>query len=127
MGSNKSTLQHMYEHCQIISEYLCLSNIVSFQDFLANRIVQDAVLMRLLAIGELTTHLSDDFKTEFATGMDWRNIKQLRNVIAHRYGSIQYDVIWDIIQNDVPVLKKFCLDNMDDESEDDEDDWDDGR
>lgn len=113
MGNNISTLQHMFDHCLIISEYLSDANINTIQDFLGNRMVQDAIVMRLLALGELTTHLSDDFKAANSDKMDWRNLKQLRNVIAHRYGSIQYDAIWDIIQNDVPIIRDFCQSNLD--------------
>lgn len=119
MGTDISALQHIYEHCLIISEYLGEANITELDGFLSNRIVQDAVLMRLLAMGELTTHLSDDFKSKHLIAVDWRNLKQLRNVIAHRYGSIQYDVIWDIVQNDVPEIEKFCKKIF--ENEEDED------
>lgn len=126
MGSNINTLQHMIEHCQTITEYLNEANITTLKDFTASRMVQDAVVMRLLALGELTTHLSEEFKTANSGKMDWRNLKQLRNVIAHRYGSIQFDAIWDIVQNDVPVIRSFCIENLEQlseelESYDDED------
>lgn len=57
MGSNVNTLQHMLEHCQTIGEYLDEANTKTLKDFTASRIVQDAVVMRLLALGELTTNL----------------------------------------------------------------------
>lgn len=112
MGSNVNTLQHMLEHCHTIGEYLDEANIKTLKDFTASRIVQDAVVMRLLALGELTTHLSDEFKTENSGKVDWRNLKQLRNVIAHRYGSVQFDAIWDIVQVDIPVIRDFCADSL---------------
>lgn len=112
MGSNVNTLQHMLEHCQTISEYLDEANIKTLKDFTASRIVQDAVVMRLLALGELTAHLSDEFKSENSGKVDWRNLKQLRNVIAHRYGSVQFDAIWDIVQTDIPVIRDFCADSL---------------
>ena len=109
MGNNFSTLQHILEHCYTIEEYLIEGNVQSFEDFNKNKLVHDAVVMRLLAMGELTTHLTDEFKSSHSVQIDWRNLKQLRNIIAHRYGTIQFHTIWEIIQNDVPTIRDFCL------------------
>ena len=106
---NINTIQHMFEHCEMIGYYLKKANIITYDDFRMDTMVQDAVVMRLCAMGELTTHLTDDFKNENSAQVDWRNLKQLRNIIAHRYGSIQFDTIWGIIQKDVPIIRNFCL------------------
>lgn len=109
MGNNFSTLQHILDHCVMIENYLKQANITKYDEFYMNEMLQDAVVMRLLAMGELTTHLTDEFKSSNSVQVDWRNLKQLRNIIAHRYGSIQYDTIWEIIQNDLPLIRDFCL------------------
>lgn len=99
----------MLDHCAMIENYLKQANITKYDEFYMNEMLQDAVVMRLLAMGELTTHLTDEFKSSNSVQVDWRNLKQLRNIIAHRYGSIQYDTIWEIIQNDLPLIRDFCL------------------
>lgn len=63
--------------------------------------------MQLLALGELTTHLSEDFKAAYPE-MDWRNIEQLRNVCAHRCGTIDYKLICDIVHVDISNIWAFC-------------------
>jgi len=40
--------------------------------------------------------------------MQWREIKLLRNIVAHRYGQIDYDIIWDICLTDIPEMIDFC-------------------
>jgi len=68
---------------------------------------RNAICLCLLQIGELVSILSDEFK-ENNTDMKWREIKLLRNIVAHRYGQIDYDIIWDICLTDVPEMIVFC-------------------
>ena len=39
-------------------------------------------------------------------GMPWNQIKAMRNIVAHNYGNIDIDVLWDTVQYDIPSLKK---------------------
>jgi uncharacterized protein with HEPN domain len=60
-----------------------------------------------LQIGELTTYLSDDFKQTY-TGIPWKQIKALRNIVAHSYGKIDDESLWETITGDIPKLKDYC-------------------
>ena len=40
--------------------------------------------------------------------MDWRAIKNMRNMFAHDYGSMEKDRIWQTATEDVPALKAYC-------------------
>ncbi len=98
--------QHMVAHCERIERYLnrCGN---SLDIFMNDELIQDGVTMQLLAMGELTTHFSDEFRAEYPDGIDWRNFKQLRNVCAHRYGTLDYKIIWDIAVEELPQVKAF--------------------
>ncbi len=98
--------QHMLAHCERLERYLKRCN-NSLELFMNDELIQDGVTMQLLAMGELTTHFSDEFKSEHPTDIDWRNFKQLRNVCAHRYGTLDYKTIWDIVVGDIPQVKEF--------------------
>jgi len=74
---------------------------------------RNAICLCLLQIGELVSILSDDFKDN-NPDMQWREIKLLRNIVAHRYGQVDYDIIWDICLNDVPDMIDFCNQNIND-------------
>ncbi len=68
----------------------------------------DACLMRLIVIGENVSRISDDFKKSHDE-IEWREIKDLRNLIAHNYDAVNHDMIWDIIHEDIPHLEKIYV------------------
>ena len=69
---------------------------------------KNAVAMCILQIGELTAYLSDDLKEKYSD-MPWKDIKRMRNIVAHRYGSFDIEVLWDTVVNDIPSLRGYCL------------------
>lgn len=52
----------------------------------------DACLMRLIVIGENVSRISDDFKKSHDE-IEWREIKDLRNLIAHNYDAVNHNMI----------------------------------
>lgn len=110
---NTDVLKHILNHCNKIQ------NVISFfgneyNTFCSNEIYQDAVSFSLAQIGELTTRLSADFKTETSDKIDWRAVKSLRNIVVHNYDAINFSVLWNIIQNDIPNMMTFCNDQTQD-------------
>ncbi len=71
--------------------------------FFANGLTYDATLRNLELIGEAATHIPNEVR-EAHPDIQWRNIIGTQNRLAHGYLGIDNDVIWDIIQTDVPNL-----------------------
>ena len=61
----------------------------------------------VLQIGELTTHFTDEFKSAYSK-VPWNQIKALRNVVAHNYGKIDKETLWETLLNDIPDLNDYC-------------------
>ena len=78
-----SILRHIYSYCVQIDE-----TVERFGDdialFQGDFVYRNAVAMCLLQIGELAGHLSEEYRNEHPQ-MPWRQIKALRNIIAHNY------------------------------------------
>ena len=77
-------------------------------DFLADKRTQQAVIMSLIIIGEAVTKVMDGY-AEFVqahTQVPWRNMRGMRNRIAHGYFDINLDVVWDTVQTALPELLK---------------------
>ncbi len=79
---------------------------VAKTDFLADKRTQQAVIMSLVIIGEVATKIIDRYP-EFADRhpkIPWRNIRGMRNRIAHGYFDINLEVVWDTVQTALPDL-----------------------
>ncbi len=71
--------------------------------FIAGTLVYDATLRNLELIGEAATLVPGEVR-EAHPEIQWRRIIATRNRLAHSYLGMDDDVIWDIIQTDVPNL-----------------------
>ena len=71
--------------------------------FIADGLTYDATLRNIELIGEAATHVPDDVRKAHPE-IEWRSIVGARNRVAHAYMGLDDDVLWDIIQTDVPDL-----------------------
>ena len=71
--------------------------------FLAQEIVQDAVVRNLQTLAESTQRLSDELKGR-RPDIDWRGISGFRTVAVHGYLGIDLEQVWSIVQNDLGAL-----------------------
>ena len=76
---------------------------ISYDAFLANRMLVDAVVRNIEIIGEAAGRLPQEYKDK-STSVDWHKIRGLRNRIIHDYFEINYDIIWTVIQSYIPEL-----------------------
>lgn len=105
--SNLQALEKIEQHCNDIEGAISYFG-DDFSIFIDNKYYQNTVLMSLLQIGELTTHLSDDFKEAFSSEVDFRGCKKFRNIVAHNYGAVKFDSVWKSVKEEIPQIKAFC-------------------
>jgi len=72
------------EHCNHVSV------------FLSNSMLKKSVVMSLINVSEFIKELSDEFKHE-NTVIKWNAFKHVRNVAAHKYGEIDFTLIWSLV------------------------------
>jgi len=65
---------------------------ISFNEFFADRRRKDAVIRNFEVIGEATKKLPDDLKTR-NPAVAWKQVAGLRDVIAHGYFRVNYEII----------------------------------
>ncbi len=73
--------------------------------FMHSHTIQDAVLRNLQTMSESTQYLSDALKAT-RPEVEWRRIAAFRNLLVHNYLGIDLERVWEIIQRDVPELKR---------------------
>jgi uncharacterized protein with HEPN domain len=79
---------------------------ISRDEFLADKKTQQAVVMSLLIIGECATRILDKHAqiAEPAVEIPWRNMRGMRNRIAHGYSEINLGLVWDTVADELPIL-----------------------
>lgn len=71
-------------------------------EFLRDRRLQLVVERLLQIIGEAANGLSEEAHQRI--DYDWRAVRGLRNVLAHRYGAVEPERIWGVVRNRLPDL-----------------------
>lgn len=66
--------------------------------------MKDASLRRIEIIGEATKNISTELRNKYRE-IEWRKIASTRDVVIHAYFSIDWDLVWEIIEKDLPILK----------------------
>lgn len=73
------------------------------EGFEADEKAYDATLRKLELIGEAATHIPVAIQ-ESCPAIPWRQVVATRNRLIHGYLGIDNDILWSIIQDDIPVL-----------------------
>ena len=98
--SEEMFLQDIILCCEKISGY---TENITFEQFLKDGKTYDAVVRNLEIIGEAAKNITDETRGRIPS-IPWRNIAGMRDFITHVYFGIDNDILWDVIQNKMPVL-----------------------
>jgi uncharacterized protein with HEPN domain len=98
---NRFRLQDILDAIDRIGSYV---EGMTYADFLADRKTQDAVTRNIEIIGEAARCLTAQFKQEHPS-VPWEEIVAMRNVVVHQYFGVLPDVVWDVIENELPALR----------------------
>lgn len=97
---NKLLLEDIIEAASKINKYT--SN-YTYTAFIEDDRTMDAVVRNFEIIGEAANRLDPDFK-KVNPQVEWRKIVGFRNRIVHDYIGIDYEIVWQIIQEDLEEL-----------------------
>ena len=78
---------------------------LSFDAFSDDQKSVDAVVRNLEIIGEAASRLPDEFKEKYSE-IEWYKVVGLRHRIVHEYFGIDLEIIWQILQKDLPELRQ---------------------
>lgn len=74
------------------------------QHFRQSTLIQDAVIRNLQIMAESSQKLSQATKERYPN-IPWRAISGFRNIIVHDYLGLDLDVVWSVVENELPPLK----------------------
>ena len=78
---------------------------LTYEEFTKNSLVVDGVIRNLAIIGEAVKSVPSEIKKKH-TNIEWKKVAGLRDIIVHKYSEVNTKIIWDIVENKLPELKK---------------------
>ena len=72
-------------------------------EFVGNVQLQDSVIRRLLVIAEAARRVSEPTRQNLPN-VSWQEINGMRNRLVHEYDDLNLNIVWDVVQNEIPML-----------------------
>ena len=73
--------------------------------FMEDELIQTWVIHHLMIIGEASRNISQETREKYAD-IPWVGTIDVRNIITHEYVRIDINIIWMIIEDNLPDFKK---------------------
>jgi uncharacterized protein with HEPN domain len=71
--------------------------------FMRERLIQDAVVRNFEIIGEAASRLSPALRD--VSNVPWARVIAFRNRLIHGYWSIDLQLVWNVIEHELPTVK----------------------
>jgi uncharacterized protein with HEPN domain len=96
----KFRIRHILEAIATAQSYV---RGMTFENFQRDTKTVDAVITRLMIIGEATRSVPEEVQAAHAE-VPWHKMQGLRNVIVHEYDRVDLGILWNVVQLDLPPL-----------------------
>ena len=97
--------QYWAEIIEAIEDIKSFTKNMSYQNFLEDRRTRHAVVRCLEIIGEAARNITAKSRQEHGE-IDWKGMIGMRDKLIHHYFGVSYEIVWDTLNNDIPVLEE---------------------
>jgi len=104
MKSDDVYIRHIIDSIKKIESYTNVGKEI----FMSTDHWQDATIRNLEIIGEASKRLSNDLKERYPD-IPWRSVAGLRDVLIHDYMGVDLETVWNVVQLNLPELKRVLL------------------
>lgn len=73
--------------------------------FLADPMMQDAVVRNLEIMGEAVKGLSDSVRAAHPE-VPWKKISGMRDRVIHGYFQVDLDIVWEVVEKELETLRR---------------------
>ncbi len=99
-------LEHILEETNFLIQVR--KDLQSQEDIINDEVLKRAIIRSLEIIGEATKNLPENLRLQ-NNQVDWKNIARMRDNLIHRYLGINYDIVWEVIEDKIPQLHKTVI------------------
>jgi uncharacterized protein with HEPN domain len=96
-------LSDMIDRCDRVLSY---THELQREQFDQHGIAYDATLRNIELLGEAARHIPEQERQK-ASGIDWRGVIAVRNILVHGYLGVDDDILWDLIRQRIPELRRL--------------------
>ena len=100
MRDDRKRLVHILEAIERVERYAARGE----QAFRRDELIQTWMVRNIQVIGEAARALSQDLRDDHPN-IPWSSVIGMRHVLVHDYFDIDLDIVWRVIEQDVPALK----------------------
>ena len=98
-------LRHILDETEyLMHERLGLKKEQFLQDATLNR----AFVRSIEIIGEASRKVPPELKNRYPR-VNWKAISGMRDRLIHGYFGVDYDIVWDVVDNKIPTLREDIL------------------
>jgi uncharacterized protein with HEPN domain len=94
-------LRHILEAIDAIRSY----SEGGVEAFRSDPMRQDAIIRRLEVIGEATKEISAESRGA-EPNIPWRRIAGMRDRLIHGYASVDLEIVWKVVEDELPDLEQ---------------------
>ena len=91
----------MLEAIQRIGKYAARGR----QAFVSDELIQTYIVHNLQILGEAAAKVSTAQQAEYPD-LPWPKMIGMRNVLVHNYFNIDLDIVWQVVENELPALQE---------------------
>ena len=101
--SERQLRDYLLDMVESASRIISYTESLSEAEFHNDQKTQDAVIRNLEILGEAAKYIPDDFRSQHPN-IPWASMAGMRDRLIHQYFGVNLDILWDIIQMEMPSV-----------------------
>ena len=101
--SERKDVDLIQDIAESMSRIISYTRNMEYDEFKKDKKTQDAVIRNIGIMGEATKALSEKVRKDNAN-IPWKNVAGTRDKLIHNYFGVNIDIIWNIVQDEIPSL-----------------------
>ncbi|NES23851.1 MAG: DUF86 domain-containing protein [Symploca sp. SIO3E6] len=117
--TSRNTVTFLQDILEGIGDIENFTKQISFEEFTKNKEKIYAVQKAIELIGEAVKNIPDSVRNKYSY-IPWRNIAGMRDKLSHQYWKVDLEVIWKVVEENLPELKVMIIQVIQDFSKNEE-------
>ncbi|MEJ7619575.1 MAG: HepT-like ribonuclease domain-containing protein [Aquificaceae bacterium] len=101
-------IKDILQECEFVRKY---TQGIEYEDFLESDLLRHAVVRALEVIGEAVKNLPNELLEKYPQ-IEWKRVKGMRDRLAHAYFGVDYELLWKVVKEELPILCKVVRDML---------------